>query len=104
MPLLKVVHPFVADLLDGKHDEILDAVEHAVRVRKARRMSETGVRKGARVRVTDEAAERAPELVGRVGKVERVNQRTVTVELDPLDDERDHRTGWRLPMTWLEAE
>lgn len=96
--LLKDTCELAAEILDGKHDSELDYIDQAVRARRKRATAESGIRKNARVKViADESG-----MTGRVGTVQSVNQKTVTVELDPLD-ERDFRTGWRFPHAWLEA-
>lgn len=96
--LLKDTCELAAEILDGKHDANLDYIMQATQARQKRAAAESGIRKGGRVRVTAEES----TLAGRVGTVERINQKTVSIQLDPLD-ENDWRTGWRVPHAWLEA-
>jgi hypothetical protein len=102
MGLLRDVHPLVAEILDGKYDEILPHLSRAAEARMKQNVAKSGLRPRQRIRITEAALERMPEFVGREGKVERVNPKTISVTLDPLD-EHDFRTAWRLPHSWLEA-
>lgn len=99
--LLRDVDPLVAAVLDGDHDDILAALNRACTIRAKRAVQATGIRPKSRVRITEEALERAPDMVGREGIVVRVNPKTVSVTLDPLDDD-DYRTDWLFPHAWLE--
>ncbi len=96
--LLKDTCELAAEILDGKHDDVLEYVAQAADARLKRRAAESGIRKHGRIRVT--AAE--SQIAGREGRVVSVNKKTVKVELDPLDA-NDYATGWRVPHAWLEA-
>lgn len=96
--LLKDTCELAAEILDGNHDANLDYIVQAAQARKKRKTAEAGIRKHARVRVTAEGG----QIAGRVGKVMQINQKTVSVELDRLDD-NDWSIDWRVPHAWLEA-
>jgi hypothetical protein len=79
MALLKDVHPFIAEILEGKHDDILDQVTFACKARLKSRF-----RKGMTVRLVGTGN---PEAEGKVGVVTRVNQKTVAVGCGTYDRE-----------------
>lgn len=97
--LLKDTCELAAEIMDGKHDDDLDYIAQAATARKKIKTAEAGIRKHARIRVTREGG----QIAGRVGKVTSVNQKTVSVELDPLND-NDWSIDWRVPHAWIEAE
>jgi hypothetical protein len=100
--LMRDVHPILADIEDGKHDDLLGKIALAVERRQKRVVRTLGLRPNVRFRITDAAHAQAPDFAGREGKVIRVNAKTVTVKLDKLDD-HDYRTEWRVPHAWVEA-
>lgn len=77
--LLRDTSPLVAEVLDGKHDDVLDNLRAAVEYRAKQKMSGEGLRKKARVRIKNDP--RARDYAGREGIVDRVNKQTVTVSL-----------------------
>ena len=79
MALLKDVHPTIAEILNGDHDDILHGFEQAAKLRRKAILNGTGLRKGAKVRVKTEAS--AGDYAGREGIVSKVNQKTVSVNL-----------------------
>jgi hypothetical protein len=101
MAALRDTSPIVAAILDGEHDDVLRHIARATDWRLKQVARESGLRPGSRIVVSDDAKISA-EFAGRTGTVERVNPKTVSVELDPLD-ENDDRTNWRLPHSWLEV-
>jgi uncharacterized protein YkvS len=75
--LIKDTCPLAAEILDGKHDEILDYIVQAAAAR--RKMM---FRKGMRIRLV---GTRNVELEGKEGVVIKVNQKSVTVGLGTAD-------------------
>lgn len=90
--LLRDVHPICAEILDGAHDEILEAMEQAVASRKKRRVREAGLFKGGAIRIKFSV----PDIGGAEGRVVRINKRTVTVRLT-------NGTEWRVPTSLVES-
>lgn len=103
MTYLRDIDPLIAEILDGKHDTLLPHIERAAKLRMTQTVRASGLRAGSKIVVNENAAERAPDLVGRKGVVERVNPKTVTVTLEQAHD-HDYKTGWRLPHDWLTLE
>lgn len=79
MALLKDVHPFIAEVLDGKHDEILRSVEAAVTHRRKVSASQSGIRPGARIRLVDDPSN--GKYAGREGIVRKVNPKSISLDL-----------------------
>lgn len=77
--LLRDAGPVVADVLDGKHDDLLPQLLAAVQHRQQQTLAKGGIRKGARVRIANDP--RAREYAGREGVVDRVSQKTVSISL-----------------------
>jgi hypothetical protein len=100
---LRDTHPLVAEILDGKYDEVLEHVERAAKIRLKQRAARSGLRKGTRIVIGEAALEQAPDFVGRKGVVDKVNPKTIGVELDKLHD-NDCRTSWRVPHSWVEPD
>ena len=73
--LLKDVDQITADILAGKHDDILDAIEQSVKVRRKTKTVESGLRVGAVVTFTDNP--KCGELAGLSAVVTKVNKKTV---------------------------
>jgi hypothetical protein len=76
---LKDVHPTIAEILNGDHDDILHGFEQAAKLRRKAMVGATGLRKGAKVRVKTDAA--AGDYAGREGVVSKVNPKTISVNL-----------------------
>lgn len=95
--LLKDVHPFIAEILEGQHDEILDQVAHACKVRLKSRF-----RKGQRVKIVNCGN---PEIEGREGVIVRVNQKTIAVGCGNFDPEWEVYDGgdFNVPPSMLEV-
>lgn len=100
--LLKDTSPIVAEILEGKHDDVLPHIHRAAALRMKRTAAASGVRRNSKIRIKDVAEEWRPDLVGRTGIVERVNQKTYTVKLDQLND-GDYDIYFRFPHSWIEA-
>ena len=96
--LLRDTCELAAEIEDGKHDENLVHIERAAQFRLKRKTAEAGIRKHARIRVIADDH----RVKNREGTVLSVNQKTVSVELDPLEKD-GWPESWRVPHEWLEV-
>lgn len=93
--LIKDTSPLAAEILDGKHDAILDYLDQAIRARK-----KTMFRKGTRVRLT---GTRNPELEGREGVVTAVNAKRISVGVGEKDEYGFYEDSFLVPVAMLEV-
>jgi hypothetical protein len=70
--------PIVQAIIDGDHDANLDTIVQAAEWRKKKIAAESGIRKGAKVKVADDKR-RAAHYAGREGYVVKVNKIRTTV-------------------------
>lgn len=77
--LLKDVHPICAAIINGDHDDILDAIAQSVKHRNNLKRHESGIRVGAVVQFTDDP--KVSDLTGQHGVVTKVNPKSITVAI-----------------------
>lgn len=78
--LLKDTCQLAADILEGKYDGDLDHVIQAAQHRVKVVAHQSGIRKGAKVRLKHDA--RNKDFRGREGRVVRINKKSVSVDLE----------------------
>lgn len=97
------MNPIVQAVLNGEADEDFAALVEAIADRKAllaRQVART-LKHGDTVRVVGDLRPRY--LIGLTGKVERVNQKTVTMNFDDPEAARRYRAGVRMPIEYVEV-
>lgn len=75
--LLKDLSPLAAEILEGKHDDVLDYLSQAITAR-----HKSLFRKGQRVRLKDT---KNPALEGKEAVITRVNQKTYSVAVGEVE-------------------
>lgn len=101
--LLKDVHPICAAIINGDHDDILDAIAQSVKHRNNLKRHESGIRVGAVVQFTDDP--KVSDLTGQHGVVTKVNPKSISVAilLDEgiaLDAASSNALDIPLPTEW----
>lgn len=76
--LLRDTHELVAEVLDGKHDDIVDHLERAAKFRQ-RQIATQSFRVGGRVKTQGTGR---IEYEGVEGTVEKINAKTIAVRMD----------------------
>lgn len=101
--LLRDVHPICASIINGEHDDILDAIAQSVKHREKVKRQESGIRVGALVQFTDDP--KVSDLTGQYGVVTKVNPKSINVAvlLDEgiaLDPASSNALDIPLPAEW----
>lgn len=77
--LLKDISPLHAAILEGEYDGHLSSLRKAIEHRQKVALQSNGIRPGATVTIVDDP--RAGNLAGKQARVEKVNQKTISIEL-----------------------
>lgn len=79
MAPLRNAHPTIAEILDGKHDDLLNSFDHATKHRRKMMAASSGIRPKVAVTILDDP--RAGKYAGRKGVVKSIGPKLVTVRL-----------------------
>jgi hypothetical protein len=95
--LLRDIHPICADILNGEHDDILDALAQSIRAREKSVRYESGIAKDRFVTI---AADADPRVAGKTARVLKVNRKTASIRIigDP------EWVSWNVSLNLLTME